>query len=67
MTQEDFDEMDGIIVHLLLDDREPARAFCSGEIIDPRRWADSKRVRKQCQACLHAARRTMYAKSEAKS
>ncbi len=56
MTQQEFDEMPGIIVHLLIDDRQPARALCSGEVIDPGRWADVGGTRKQCQACHLAAK-----------
>ena len=59
MTQEEFDELDAIVVHLLIDDSEPARALCSGEEIDPNRWIDSMKMRKQCQACFYAARRLM--------
>lgn len=58
MTQQEFDEMPGIIVHLRIDDSKIARALCSGEIIDPDRWADDlKTPRKQCLACSNAARR----------
>jgi hypothetical protein len=52
LSQQEFDEMDGIIVHLLEDNNEPAYAICSGRIVDPDRWRDSMRPRKQCQACL---------------
>ncbi len=59
MAQQEFDELPGIIVHLLVDDTLPARALCSGEAIDPARWVDDTRTpRKQCQACfIRAAQR----------
>ena len=58
VTQQEFDEIPGIIVHLT--EGNPPRASCSGEIIDPNRWADHHHTtRKQCQACFHAARRKM--------
>ncbi len=55
MTQQEFDEVDAVIVHLLTDDRQ--HAYCSGERIDAQRWADSDKPRKQCQACFHLVTR----------
>jgi len=63
VTQQEFDELDGIIVHLLTDDGD---AFCSGERVDPKRWEHSTKLRKQCQACFWAARRTDRDAYEAK-
>lgn len=54
--QHDFDEMDAITVHLM--DRVGDRyyAACTGAEIDPDRWTDSSKPRKQCQACAISAK-----------
>lgn len=57
MTQQEFDDLDATIVHLLLNDREPPRAYCSGEVVDPSRWRQGKV--KFCQACYWASMRAM--------
>lgn len=56
MTQQEFDELDAIVVHLIMDGTKNA-ALCSGETLDPDRWKDSKKIRKQCQSCLLVAMR----------
>lgn len=57
LTQTEFDELDAIVIHLRIDDREPARTLCSGEVFDPNRWIDFPKKRKFCQACSLAAKR----------
>lgn len=59
LTQQQFDEIPGIIVHLLIDETKPTRALCSGKVIDPNRWLGSNQTRKQCQACYYAALRQL--------
>lgn len=52
VTQQEFEELDAHIVHLIVDGSEPTRAYCTGNVIDTQRWVDSPKPRKQCQHCL---------------
>lgn len=63
LTQQEFDEMPGIIVHLLIDGTN--RALCSGEEIDTGRWSGADSTRKQCQACYYAAQQQMRGQTDA--
>jgi hypothetical protein len=54
MNQQEYDELDAIVVHLLVEGIKPPTALCSGEEIDPNRWQESRKPRKLCQACLRA-------------
>lgn len=58
VAQQEFDEMPGIVVHLIREVNGRVYAECSGKEIDPSRWIDDARsVRKQCQACFALANR----------
>lgn len=55
MTQQEFDQLPGVIVHILTEDRQ--HALCSGLPIDTNGGVAYPPAYKMCQACYYAAMR----------